>query len=159
MPLPKVRPGLVFRYEYVWKRQSLTGRDVGEKDRPVCCVAVAVSTIDGSQRILIVPITTQPPDPSVPALEIPMAVKSHLGLDGDRRSWIILNEANVDSWPTPDMRQVPGKPGCFEYGVLPLKMVNMIWETVFPELAAKRLGVVTRDEEDAPPRPTGWGPE
>lgn len=157
MPLPKVRPGLVFRYEYVWKRQSSAGRNVGEKDRPVCCVALAVSRIDGGQRILIAPITTQPPGSTVLAIEIPIAVKSHLGLDADRRSWIILNEANVDSWPTPDMRQVPGKPGCFEYGVLPLKMVNVMWETILPELAAKRLAVVTRDDEEDSPKPTGWG--
>ncbi|MDR3514931.1 MAG: hypothetical protein P4M00_03885 [Azospirillaceae bacterium] len=157
MPLPRVRPGLVFRYEYVWKRQSLAGRDIGEKERPVCCVALAVSAVDGGQRILIAPITTQALESSTPAVEIPMAVKIHLGLDVDRRSWIILNEANVDSGPTPDMRQVPGKPGCFEYGVLPLKMVKIIWETVVSERAARRLALVNRDDED-PPKPTDRDP-
>lgn len=157
MPLPKARPGLVFRYEYVWKRQSLAGQNVGEKDRPACCVALALSAVGGDPRVLIAPITTQPPAPAVPAVEIPMAVRIHLGLDADRRCWIILSEANIDSWPTPDMRQVPNKPGCFEYGVLPLKMVNMIWQTVLPDLVAQRLETVNWEDGDEPPKPSGWG--
>ncbi len=123
----------------------------------MCCVAVAVSAIYGDSRVLIAPITTQPPAPDVLAVEIPVAVRIHLGLDADRRSWVILSEANIDSWPTPDMRQVPGKPGCFEYGLLPLRMVKLIWETILPELAAKRLALVNRDDDDEPPKPSGWG--
>jgi hypothetical protein len=156
MPLPRLRPGLVFRYEYVWKRQSLAGQSVGEKQRPVCCVALAVSAAGAEPRILIVPITTQPPLPSIPAVEIPVAVRLHLGLEADRRSWVILSEANIDSWPTPDMRQVPGSPGRFDYGLLPLKMVNLIWGKILAEMAAKRLDLVNREDDDDEPKPSGW---
>jgi hypothetical protein len=144
LALPEARPGLVFRYEYIWKRQSLAGQTVGEKERPACVVLV-VSSAGGSQRVLIVPITTQAPGDDVPALEIPAAVKRHLCLDADRRSWIILSEANLDAWPSPDMRPIPGKGSRFEYGLLPLKMVNSIRETISTALATRQLDCVSRD--------------
>ena len=150
MALPEARPGLVFRYEYVWKRQELAGQSVGEKERPAC-VVMAVSGTAGDLRVMIVPITTQPPADGVPAMEILPRVKRHLGLDIDRRSWIILSEANLDAWPSPDMRPIPGRPGHFEYGLLPQRMVNTIRETILAALAAKRLATVNRDDEPLPP--------
>ncbi len=151
MVLPDATPGLVFRYEYVWKRQALAGQSVGEKERPAC-VVLTVSGSAGDKRVLIVPITTQAPGEDVPAMEIKPAVKRHLGLDADRPSWIILSEANIDAWPSPDMRPIPGKPGCFEYGLLPLKMVNALREAIQPALAAKQLACVDRDENELPNR-------
>lgn len=146
MGLPEARPGLVFRYEYIWKRQELAGQTAGEKERPACIV-LAVSGAAGEQRVLIVPITTQQPGRDVPAMEIPQAVKRHLGLDAGCRSWIILNEANLDSWPSPDMRPIPGQPGQFEYGLLPLRMVNAIRDAIRAALNERRLGCVNRDGE------------
>ena len=157
MPLPEARPGLVFRYEYLWKRQASAGQTVGEKERPACMV-LAVAGQAGGQRVLIVPITSQLPAGNVPVVEIPPAVKRHLGLDVDYPSWIILNEANIDSWPTPDMRPIPGKPGVFEYGLLPLKLVNGIREIILAALAAKQLACVTRDDDPPPPSSSISGP-
>jgi hypothetical protein len=101
MALPAARPGLVFRYEYIWKRQDLAGQTTGEKERPAC-VVLAVSGAAGGQRVLIVPITTQQPGRDIPAMEIPQTVKRHLGLDKaaglDRPQ-----RANLDSWPSPDI--------------------------------------------------------
>jgi hypothetical protein len=39
-------------------------------------------------------------------IEIPPRVKQHLGLDWER-SWVIVSECNLDSWPSPDLRQLP----------------------------------------------------
>ncbi len=144
MALPQARPGLVFRYEYIWKRQELAGQTAGEKERPAC-VVLTVSA--GDQRVLIVPITTQQPGRDSPAMEIPQAVKRHLGLDAGRPSWIILNEANLDSWPSPDIRPIPGQPGRFEYGLLPLRMVNAIREAIRAALNEKQLACVNLDAE------------
>ncbi len=146
MGLPQARPGLVFRYEYIWKRQELAGQTTGEKERPAC-VVLTVSGGAGDQRVLIVPITTRAPGPDSPALEIPQAVKRHLGLDAGRPSWIILSEANLDSWPSPDMRPIPGQLGRFEYGLLPLRMVNAMREAIRVALNEKRLACVNRDGE------------
>jgi hypothetical protein len=144
--LPEARPGLVFRYEYIWKRQELAGQTTGEKERPVCIV-LAVGGAAGSLRVLIVPITTREPGPDVPAMEIPPAVKRHLGLDAGRPSWIILSEANLDSWPSPDMRPIPGQPGRFDYGLLPLRMVNAMREAIKAAQQEQRLACVNRDGE------------
>jgi hypothetical protein len=146
MGLPEARPGLVFRYEYIWKRQELAGQTTGEKERPACIV-LAVSGAAGDQRVLIVPITTQQPGRDSPAMEIPQTVERHLGLDAGCRSWIILNEANLDGWPSPDMRPIPGQPGRFEYGLLPLRMVNAIREAIGAALNERRLACVNRDGE------------
>lgn len=152
MPLPVACLGLVFRYEYVWKRQALAGQSVGEKERPAG-VVLAITGASGDQRVLIVPITTQPPEAGEPAVAIPPKVKRHLGLDDDRPSWIILSEANIDAWPSPDMRPIPGKAGCFEYGLLPLRLVNQIRDIIAPLLTAKRLPVVDREQEASGPKP------
>lgn len=145
MPLPSARPGLVFRYEYVWKRQALAGKTVDEKERPACIV-LAVTGEAGDQRVLIVPITSKRPPDGIEAVELPLKVKRHLGLDDDRPSWIILSEANLDSWPSPDIRPIPGKHRVFAYGLLPLRMVNDIRRAVLASLEAKRLGLVRRDD-------------
>ena len=108
---------------------------------------LTVSGAAGKQRVLIVPITTQQPGRDIPAMEIPQAVKRHLGLDAGRPSWIILNEANLDSWPSPDMRPIPGQPGRFEYGLLPLRMVNAIREAIRAALNEKQLACVNLDAE------------
>ncbi len=144
MPIPPARPGLVFRYEYLWKSQALASRQNAEKDRPACIV-LAVTRQSGDSRVLIVPITTQPPPAQLPAIEIPPKVIAHLGLDGARRSWIILSEANVDCWPSPDMRQIPGNPSRFEYGLLPLALTNMLRSRVAEAVKAARIGLVDRD--------------
>jgi len=150
--LPAARPGLVFRYEYLWKRQDLAGQAVAEKERPACIV-LAVERGAGGQRVLIVPITTQAPKPDSEAFAIPLAVKRHLGLDDERPSWIILSEANLDVWPSPDMRPIPGQPGRFDYGLLPLRMVTMIRQTLLAALAAKRIALVDREQPPPPFQP------
>ncbi len=73
-----------------------------------------------------------PTDPSR-AIEMPLAVKRHLGLDDDR-SWIILDELNEFTWPGFDLRPVAGTPGRFAYGFLPpalfselLKTARILW--------------------------------
>ena len=44
------------------------------------------------------------------------------------------------------MRPIPGKPSSFEYGLLPLRMVNQIRDIITPLLTAKRLPVVDREK-------------
>jgi hypothetical protein len=143
MAIPEARPGLVFRYEYIWKRQARAGRETGEKERPACIV-LTVQREGGDQRVLIVPITHSPPRAGEPAVELPAKVKAHLGLD-DSPSWVVLSEANIDVWPSPDMRAIPGQPNCFAYGFLPLGLLNRIRQEVLAVVAAKRLGVVERE--------------
>ena len=47
--------------------------------------------------------TAAPGDPAT-AVEIPMPIKRHLGLDDDR-SWIVVDEGNEFLWPGYDLRK------------------------------------------------------
>ncbi len=55
MPLAEPRPGLVFRYDYLWSREAVAGRDQG-KERPACLVAALDSSIE-PRFVVILQIT------------------------------------------------------------------------------------------------------
>lgn len=75
-------------------------------------------------------------------------VKIHLGLDDDR-SWVIVSECNIDSWPTPDLRQIPQQPGEFAYGHIPPRLFKNIRDAFVNEYRARRVRQVTRGKEQA----------
>jgi hypothetical protein len=134
--LPKPTPGLVLRYAFLWRAEFEGGQDEGRKDRP-CTVVVAAPELAGETRVYVLPVTHTPPsDPSL-AMEIPVRVKQHLGLD-DERSWIVLDEINDFLWPGYDLRPVPGsKPERIEYGILPPRFFDRV-RTAFLALAEVR---------------------
>jgi hypothetical protein len=84
--LPKPEAGLVVRYSYLWLREHLEGREEGTKDRP-CAIVLALHNHEGETQVLVVPVTHSPPETIADALELPPAVKQHLGLDAER-SWV-----------------------------------------------------------------------
>src|SRR5271169_3045038 len=51
------------------------------------------------------------------AVEIPRAVKKHLGLD-DERSWVVVSEGDQFVWPGYDLRKVRSTDR-YDYGYLP----------------------------------------
>jgi|SRR5580658_3270996 hypothetical protein len=116
MPLPEPRPGLVFRYDYLWSRDAAAGRDQG-KERPACLVA-ALDAIATPRFVVILPITHTPPDEDTVGVAIPAKVRRALGLD-DAPCWVVVSEHNVDEWPNAGLAPVPGRPGVFSYGFLP----------------------------------------
>jgi hypothetical protein len=67
--------------------------------------------------VVVLPITHSPPDDPAAAVEIPAAVKRHLGLD-DGRSWIVVAEGNEFDWPGYDLRKI-GRTDRYHYGFLP----------------------------------------
>lgn len=117
MSLPTPQPGLVISYAYLWAREHGLGAEEGLKDRP-CAIVAARQFVEGREVVTVVPVTHSPPADPADAVEIPPAVKAHLGLD-DMPSWIVVTETNDFLWPGPDLRPVPGKPGRFHYGMLP----------------------------------------
>jgi hypothetical protein len=58
------------------------------------------------------------------AVEIPLPVKKHLGLD-DARSWIVIAEGNEFVWPGYDLRKV-AKTDSYEFGFLPPRFFNQV---------------------------------
>jgi hypothetical protein len=142
---PVPRPGLVIRYAYLWRREARAGQEEGAKDRP-CAVVLAHKDEEGETRVYVLPVTHSPPEDDSEAVAIPASVKQRLRLD-DERSWIVVSEANVFTWPGPDLRFVPGKgPASAAYGFLPPALFKVVRDR-FLERARRRLaGLVPRTE-------------
>lgn len=112
---------MVIRYSYLWLREHRQGLDEGSKDRP-CAIILALTGDDDDMQVLVVPITHNPPESPSHAMELPLAVKRHLGLDGER-SWIVYSESNLFVWPGPDLRRAAGRgDSSISYGFLPPKL-------------------------------------
>jgi hypothetical protein len=74
---------------------------------------------EGDTQVVVVPVTHTPPEGNATALELPPAVKRHLGLDAGR-SWVVLSESNLFDWPGPDLRRVNDRDNSsVAYGLLP----------------------------------------
>ncbi len=118
MSLPTPEPGLVVRYSYLWLREHREGREEGVKDRP-CAIILAARDRDDHTHVLVVPVTHSPPADLADALELPVTIKQHLGLDANR-SWVVLSESNLFEWPGPDLRRVGDRDNSsVAYGFLP----------------------------------------
>lgn len=83
MALPKPQLGLVISYAYLWHHEHRVGEDEGRKNRP-CVIVRAVGHRKDGLVVTVVPITHAPPTKDVAAIELPAAVKRHLGLDDGR---------------------------------------------------------------------------
>ena len=113
MPLPKPVPGLVIRYSYLWYSELLEGREEGQKDRPCAIIASIQADESGNTRVLVLPVTHNPPNHASLAVEIPAKVK--------QLEW------NEFIWPGPDLRRLPGADeSSVAYGMLPPRLFAQI---------------------------------
>lgn len=138
----KPEAGLVLRYSFLWRHEADPGREEGAKDRPV---VVIVLLADGEEAV-VAPLTTQPPDPGAPAVEVPARVRAHLGLNADR-CWISAATLNRFVWPGPgpDLRAIPGKiPATSIYGSIPQVLLDAVKTVAMAELARRVPGMVVR---------------
>jgi hypothetical protein len=81
--------------------------------------------LDGRKQVAVVPITHSLPQDLNVAVQIPLRVKQHLGLDSER-SWVILDEVNVFTWPGFDLRPIGRGEGRIDYGLLPPKLFDQL---------------------------------
>ncbi len=124
MAIPTPEPGLVISYAYVWDHEAQSGQEEGRKDRP-CVIALAIERQqDGETLVTVLPVTHRRPRDAAAAVEIPLAVKNHLGLD-DERSWVIVSEGDQFVWPGYDLRKAP-RTGRYDYGFLPPRFFNQV---------------------------------
>ena len=125
MAFPEPRPGLVISYAYLWHREHRFGREEGVKDRPCVVIFALWKAATGDTIVRVVPVTHSPPDNPATAVELPQAVKRHLGLD-DGRSWIVIDEVNEFTWPGFDLRPIARSTDSFSYGFLPPRLFNAL---------------------------------
>jgi hypothetical protein len=123
---PEPEVGLVVSYSYLWSREAAMGQVEGRKDRP-CAIILAIDAAEEGQpkQIVVAPITHAAPADLNVAVEIPLRVKQHLGLDSER-SWVILNEVNVFAWPGFDLRPIKRGDSRVDYGLLPPKLYDVL---------------------------------
>lgn len=126
MGLPTPEPGLVLNYAYLWHHEHRAGREEGCKNRPSVIVLCVTRAQDEALEVTVLPITHSPPSDPQAAVEIPPAVKRHLGLD-DERSWIVVDEGNEFLWPGYDLRTVP-KADAYAFGFLPPRLFKTVLE-------------------------------
>jgi hypothetical protein len=85
----------VIRYPFLWAREAARGETEGRKLRPTA-VGVRVVRPNGEDLVILFPITSQAPERSRFAVEIPQMEKRRAGLEIDMRLWLILDEYNQD---------------------------------------------------------------
>lgn len=145
MSLPKLQPGLVISYQYLWAREHDAGHVEGAKARP-CAIVAARQVIQNRDIATVVPITHSAPRERESSIEIPRTIKFHLGLD-EAHSWIVLTEVNDFIWPGPDLVPVSRQePNRFHYGMLPPKFFAHLRDRILELHARQTLKTVPRTE-------------
>ena len=71
-----------------------------------------------------------------------MAVRA--GLD-DGRHWLRLDELNRFAWPGYDLRPIPGRPGRYDYGMLPPRLFERLRAGILARQKLRATRVIARD--------------
>ncbi|MEJ0026969.1 MAG: hypothetical protein WDN01_13160 [Rhizomicrobium sp.] len=141
-PAEPPAPGTIFRYAYLWSHEQQRGQEEGLKDRPALVLAVAVS----ASKVAALAITHSPPQNQDEAIALPRSVKKALGLD-NQDSWVVLTEANVFTWPGPDLRNIPGaEPPTAIYGRIPSDLMQVIAQRTLDMRNRRRMRFISRTE-------------
>ena len=124
MAIPGPEAGLVISYAYLCHHKHLAGHEEGRKNRPAVIVLATRQPGREFIEVTVLPITDRRPDNPDWAIEIPLPVKRHIGLD-DARSWIIIADGNDFLWPGYDIRKIPGVDR-YDYGFLPPRFFDRV---------------------------------
>lgn len=136
--------GDVIRYSYLWAKEHKDGRRDGVKYRP-CAIVLAR---DGS-RLVVAPITHSPTKDQS-GIELHPNLKRMLKLD-DEKSWLIITEVNIFTWPSPEAIPVPGRgQTSWIYGRLPENILRLARDKIIEHLVAKKLERIERDDPTGP---------
>jgi len=94
--------GQVVDHLFLWADEQATGQVEGRKSRP--CLIIAVERRkDTAPRVTVLPITSQRPRAGTNAVPIPDDVKARIGLDRIRPAWVVIDDANMFTWPGFDL--------------------------------------------------------
>lgn len=142
MKKPEPEVGLVIRYDFPCSHERARGYAAGVKDRPSVVVTAVIRGDAGQTKVLLAPITHRAPEKSVAAIDIPLKVARHLGLDSER-GYIIAGEPNTVSWDDPGI--IPAVPGRrWAYGRLPKALYAAVRSAMAERLKAGKLKSVDR---------------
>ena len=147
----ELKPGLVIRYDFLWKDEDRAGREHGLKDRPCAIVSTSKTRQDGGKDVIVCPITHSPPDDKASAIEIPLKVARFLNLD-EGRSWIRTHEVNTFEWSEGHIPfgMTPAHEGEWAFGQLPYELGKKMFDQVLERSRDKSLEMVKRVAHDKP---------
>jgi hypothetical protein len=131
--------GEVWRYPFLWDRQSKFGETEGRKERPTAIVA-AVHDAKGSLFLALLPITTQQPGTGRISLPIPQMEARRIGLTTAQPLWVIIDEYNHDNLSRSYYFDQEGRIGAMSAAFL--KQVSVAFVTA---LQQRRTARVRRD--------------
>ena len=134
---------MVISYAYLWHREHAAGQEEGRKDRPSVIVLAVEREADGAVLVTVLPITHSRPADLTWALEVPMPIKRHLGLDATP-SWVIVAEGNEFIWPGYDLRRRPNTDR-YDYGFLPPRFFDRIVQAFLACQQAGRRRLASRE--------------
>jgi hypothetical protein len=106
---------------------------------------LAVEDADGSKVVTVAPVTHTPPRHPQSALEIPLATKERLGLDG-ARSWIVAADLNRFVWPGVDLRPTRRGTTTYSYGMLPAALFRQLRDQIVSLGRTGKASVTPRSE-------------
>lgn len=132
MAFPKPEVGLVISFAYLWNHEQQQGQTEGVKNRP-CVIVTAVEKVEEQVVVTVSPITHSTPESEGLGIEIPLRVKTHLGLDAER-SWVILTEVNRFTWPGYDLRAISPQNPRIDYGFIPPVLFEKIKQGILARI-------------------------
>ncbi len=140
------KPGLVIRYDFLWKDDRDAGLVYGRKDRPCVVVLASEPGENRACQVLVCAITHAPPASDNLAVEIPHKVAQHLGLDDDRM-WIKTDQVNVFLWEEGRLPfgVTPARKGKWAFGILPYQLVKLAFDQVRQHSREQTIAVVERE--------------
>lgn len=143
------KPGLVIRFDYLWRDEHLRGQADGRKDRPCVIVVATKEREDGSRRVMVCPITHSPGQRNQTAVEIPPQLARALDLD-EGRMWIKTHELISFTWekdriPAGMVRTPCGK---WLHGIVPYAIREAVLAQVRQNNQQRRLSQVKRDDPE-----------
>jgi hypothetical protein len=138
---PKV--GQIVEHHFLWLAEHSSGQFEGRKRRP--CLIVAVEERgESAPRVTLLPITSQIPRQGISALAIPRELNARIGLDPKRDAWLVLDEANVFTWPGFDL--VPQRSGEYARGNVTAGFFTLVRNTLIAMRARGRPKLIERDD-------------
>lgn len=139
------KPGLIIRFDFLWKEEESAGHTDGLKDRPCAIILTTKPKEGGTRDVVLCPITHSPPQKGESAIEIPAKLARHLKLD-DGRSWIKTHQINTVEWEQNRLPfgVVPAHKGQWVFGQLPQSIGKQVFEQVKANIDRKHLRNVRR---------------
>jgi len=119
--------GQVIDHHCLWTQEQAAGLLRGSKPRPCLIIAVERHQSGAPSRVTVLPITTQPTR-SGATLAISDEIKARAKLDRMRPAGLVLEEANIFTWPSADLVTQPD--GGFVRGVVTRSFFTQVRDAV-----------------------------